>query len=224
MVFIFVPFIYGFIGLNVHQVQDLKKTLKSQTKELNDCRAEITSLKMLIEGARSGKIVLATDSALVQSLTESHSDDIKLPWNEVDMSKAKTSVNGGPVESVKREEGNEGEIDVGEEAQVNDNETSAVGSLADLMTADSDTVGKQHSDDTTSITETVPEDLLTSSGQGGFVGDSENDNGKPSPETDSLIIKSDKLDAESNTEKMVNSCSSSEHANLMVSRDYFTSG
>ncbi|KAI3462561.1 hypothetical protein Pfo_019224 [Paulownia fortunei] len=34
-------------------VQGLKKTLENQRKELNDCRAEITSLKMHIEGAQS---------------------------------------------------------------------------------------------------------------------------------------------------------------------------
>ncbi|KAL0461995.1 UNVERIFIED_CONTAM: RAB11-binding protein RELCH [Sesamum latifolium] len=41
-------------------VKGLKKTSESQRKELNDCRAEITSLKMHIEGALSGKILLLT--------------------------------------------------------------------------------------------------------------------------------------------------------------------
>ncbi|KAI3451788.1 hypothetical protein Pfo_008453 [Paulownia fortunei] len=183
-------------------VQDLKKTLESQRKELNDCRAEITSLKMHIEGARSGKIILATDSAVMQSLPESHNVDMELLRYEVEMSKAKTSVNADPIESMKREEGNEGEVHKVEEPQLNDNASSTVGSLADLMTADTEMMGKQHN--TTSIPEKEPEELLTSGGSG-FVGKSENfckDNGKPSAETDSLIIKSDNVDAESNAEKM----------------------
>ncbi|KAL6884533.1 hypothetical protein ACP4OV_010469 [Aristida adscensionis] len=36
-------------------VQDLKQSLDIQRKELNDCRAEITALKMYIEGAQSSK-------------------------------------------------------------------------------------------------------------------------------------------------------------------------
>ncbi|KAL8472622.1 hypothetical protein ACS0TY_029723 [Phlomoides rotata] len=186
-----------------NMVQDLKKTLKSQRKELNDCRAEITSLKMLIDGARSGKIVLATDSTLVQSITESHSDNVELLSDEVDMPEANTSMNAGPTASVKREEGNVGEIDTFEEEQVNDNETSTIGPLADVVTADMK--GNQCSDDTTSITDTVLENLLTSLGDSGLAGKSGNfseDNGKPSPEMDSLSTKLDKFDAELNTEKM----------------------
>lgn len=37
-------------------VQKMKQLAESQRKELNDCRAEITSLKMHIEGSRSGKL------------------------------------------------------------------------------------------------------------------------------------------------------------------------
>lgn len=188
----------------MYQVQDLKKTVKSQRKELNDCRAEITSLKMLIDGARSGKIVLATDSTPVQSITESHSDNVKLLSNEVEMSEANTSMNASSTESVKREEGKVGEIEAFEEEQVNDSETAAIGPLADGITADMQ--GNQCSDDTTSITETVLEDLMTSLGDSGLAGksgDFSKDNGKPSSEMDSLSTKLEKFDAELNTEKMV---------------------
>lgn len=155
---------------------------------------------MLIDGARSGKIVLATDSTLNQSITESRSDNVKLLSNEVDVSEANTSTNTGPTESVKREEENLGEIDAVEEEQVNNNETSEVVPLADVITAD--IKGNQSSDDTTSITETVIEDLLTSLGAGKS-GNFSKDNGKPSPEIDNLSTKSDKFDVELNTEKMV---------------------
>lgn len=188
-----------------NRVRDLKKTLKSQRKELDGCRAEITSLKMLIEGARSGKIVLATDSEPAQSLSRSNSDDMRPLQNEVDMSKANTSLNTGLIESVRTDRENGGEIYIANEAQVNDIETSAVGSLSDLTIAETDMTGKQHSDDATSVTDTIPDDLLTPSCEGGFVGKGENlceENGNPSLQTDSLGLRSEKLHAESHSEKM----------------------
>lgn len=201
-----VPFNNEFNSLNVCQVRDLKKTLKSQRKELDDCRAEITSLKMLIEGARSGNIVLATDSEPAQSLSRSNSDDMRPLQNEVDMSKANTSLNTGLIESVRTDKGNGEEIHIVKEAQVNDNETSAVGSLSDLTIAETDMTGKQHSDDATSVTDTIPDDLLTPSCESGFVGKGENlceDNGNSSLQTDGLGLRSEKLNAESHSEKMV---------------------
>ncbi|KAK6151016.1 hypothetical protein DH2020_015948 [Rehmannia glutinosa] len=186
-------------------IHDLKKTVESQRKELNDCRAEITSLKMHIEGARTGKLVLATGSALMQPLPESQNDAINILQNEVEMSKAKTSVNADPIESMKREEGNHGEVDKVEEPQVNDNASSTLGSLADLLTADIGLKGELHSDDTTSRSENVPKELPTSSGESGFVGKRESfckDNGQLSPETESLVTKSGNLVTESNAEMM----------------------
>ncbi|CAM0881248.1 unnamed protein product [Alopecurus aequalis] len=43
-------------------VQDLKQTLDVYRKELNDCRAEITALKMLIEGTQSSKQMSVGDT------------------------------------------------------------------------------------------------------------------------------------------------------------------
>ncbi|KAL0332456.1 UNVERIFIED_CONTAM: hypothetical protein Scaly_2147100 [Sesamum calycinum] len=149
-------------------VQDLKTILESQRKELNDCRAEITSLKMHIEGAQSGKSILATDSAPMQSLLENHSDKIELLQNDVEILKP-TSVYADPIESIKREDGNAMQLDKVEEPQVNDNASSAVGSLSGKVNAGTDMTGKQGSDDTTSISEKVPEQLLTSSGESGLV-------------------------------------------------------
>lgn len=184
-------------SLSAYQVRDLKKTLKSQRKELDDCRAEITSLKVLIESARSGNVVLEAASGPAQSLSRSNSDDMKPLPNEVDVSKADTSLHTGHMESDTADVGNGGEADIVQEAKVSDNETSAVGSLADI-----DMSGKHHSDDATSIADTVPEDLLTPVCESGSVGKSEDD-GKPPLETDSLVMRSEKLDAELHTEKMV---------------------
>ncbi|KAF2538102.1 hypothetical protein F2Q68_00022654 [Brassica cretica] len=43
------------------QVQSLKQSSEHQRRNLNDCRAEITSLKMHIEGSRAGQYVSATE-------------------------------------------------------------------------------------------------------------------------------------------------------------------
>ncbi|KAK4416466.1 RAB11-binding protein RELCH [Sesamum alatum] len=184
-------------------VQDLKTTLESQRKELNDCRAEITSLKRHIEGAQSGKSILATDSAPMQSVLENHSDNRELLQNEVEILKP-TSVYVDHIESMKREDGNVRQLDKVEEPQVNDNASSVVGSLPGLVNAGTD-MTEQGSDDTTSISEKVPEQLLTPSGESGFTGKSETfrmDNGKLSPKTDNFIKQLDNLDTESNAERM----------------------
>ncbi|TVT98278.1 hypothetical protein EJB05_56409 [Eragrostis curvula] len=51
-------------------VQDLKQSVDVQRKELNDCRAEITALKMYIEGAQSSKQLFVGNS---DGLKRSHS-------------------------------------------------------------------------------------------------------------------------------------------------------
>lgn len=184
----------------------MKKTLKSQRKDLNDCRAEITTLKMHIEGALSGKIILSADYAFVQSPRQSDNGDTKLVSSEVEMLKSKTSADANLFESINRGEGNE-EVDEVEESQLNDTASPGVGSLADLTTVDTVMMGKQDSDDTTSMSEKVPQDLLSSPGESGLAG-SENifkDYAKPSLEIDSLIMKSDNLNAELKAEKMVSS-------------------
>ncbi|KAL3813275.1 hypothetical protein ACJIZ3_014543 [Penstemon smallii] len=187
-------------------VQDLRKALESQRKTLNDCRAEITSLKMYIEGARSGKNILESDCAHVQSIPlESHNEEIKLLPDEIEMLKAKNFVNEEFAESGELDEGNEGEVHEVEETRINDNSALTIGSSADLTTEDSQMTGKHGAYDTTIRSEKMPEELLLSSDENGFLGNSENllkNNGKPSVESDSLIAKSDDLDAESNAEKM----------------------
>ncbi|KAM7520278.1 hypothetical protein LguiB_019240 [Lonicera macranthoides] len=65
-------------------VQDLKKSLDRQRKELNDCRAEITSLKMHIEGAQSGRRLIAGDVEHAQAPTlESYREEIILLQKEI---------------------------------------------------------------------------------------------------------------------------------------------
>lgn len=205
------PLCYSFLvnseinSFCAYQVRDLKKIVKSQRKELDECRAEITTLKVLIENARSGNIALEADSEPAQSLSRSISDDMRPLPNEVDVSKANT-LHSGVTESVITDVGKGEEADIVKEAKVNEKETSAVGSLADLTIADVDMTEKHQSDDATSMADTVPDDLLTPACESGSIGKSENiseDSGKPPLGTDILVMRSEKLDAELHTEKMV---------------------
>ncbi|XP_071679532.1 uncharacterized protein [Lolium perenne] len=51
-------------------VQDLKQTLDAHRKELNDCRAEITALKMHIEGTQSSKQMSVGDTDVTSQINE----------------------------------------------------------------------------------------------------------------------------------------------------------
>lgn len=56
----------------------MKQSLELQRKELNDCRAEITALKMHIEGSRSGWNLATTDVDNAQSESlEKYKEEIK---------------------------------------------------------------------------------------------------------------------------------------------------
>lgn len=59
-------------------MQVLKQSLEHQRKELNDCRAEITSLKMHIEGSNLGNNLVVSDPNNVQSESlEKYKEEIK---------------------------------------------------------------------------------------------------------------------------------------------------
>lgn len=56
----------------------LKQSLEHQRKELNDCRAEITSLKMHMEGSQLGNNLVVSDTDNVQSESlEKYKEEIK---------------------------------------------------------------------------------------------------------------------------------------------------
>ncbi|RDX84637.1 LisH domain and HEAT repeat-containing protein, partial [Mucuna pruriens] len=61
-----------------NQVQVLKQSLEHQKKELNECRAEITSLKMHVEGSHLGNNLVVSDVNNVQSeFLEKYKEEIK---------------------------------------------------------------------------------------------------------------------------------------------------
>ncbi|KAL0424018.1 UNVERIFIED_CONTAM: RAB11-binding protein RELCH [Sesamum radiatum] len=187
-------------------VKGLKKTSESQRKELNDCRAEITSLKMHIEGALSGKILLLTDSAQMRSSSpRKHNEETELFHNEIEMLKVKNSPNAEPTETIKGEEGNEGQVHGIEEPKVNDTGSPGVSPSADLVKTESPITEKKVSEDTISLFEKVTESP-TSFGEFGFAWRSGFDflknSGRFSPRTDSAITKSDHLAHELCPEKL----------------------
>ncbi|MBA0640366.1 hypothetical protein Goklo_023310, partial [Gossypium klotzschianum] len=94
------------------QTQDLKQALENQRKELNDCRAEITSLKMHIEGSSSlqNPVAANLDSTQSQAI-ESYKEEIKSLQMEIERLKAeKTNISDlvdsscGDKESIQTEE------------------------------------------------------------------------------------------------------------------------
>ncbi|KAL0431339.1 UNVERIFIED_CONTAM: RAB11-binding protein RELCH [Sesamum radiatum] len=187
-------------------VKGLKKTSESQRKELNDCRAEITSLKMHIEGALSGKILLLTDSAQMRSSSPGkHNEETELFQNEIEMSKAKNSPNAEHTESIKGEKGNEGQVHDIEEPKINETGSPGVSPLADLAKAGTHMTEKKVSEDTISLPEKITESP-TSFGEFGFAWRSGLDflksNGRFSPRTDSAIMKSDNLAHEHSPERL----------------------
>lgn len=63
----------------------LKQSLEHQRKELNDCRAEITSLKMHLEGSLSGNNLVVKEVNSVQSQSvEKYEEEIKKLQVEID--------------------------------------------------------------------------------------------------------------------------------------------
>lgn len=71
-------------------MQVLKQSLEHQRKELNDCRAEITSLKLHIEESCSGNNLVVRDVNNVQfQSSEKHEEEIKKLQMEIELLKEK---------------------------------------------------------------------------------------------------------------------------------------
>ncbi|WOH10287.1 hypothetical protein DCAR_0729754 [Daucus carota subsp. sativus] len=74
-------------------VKDLKQSLDHQRKELNDYRAETTSLKMHIERTQSGQFLVQSNVEQVESLSlESYKEQLEALQKEIEQLKAATSV------------------------------------------------------------------------------------------------------------------------------------
>ncbi|KAL7232019.1 hypothetical protein ACSBR2_010104 [Camellia fascicularis] len=190
-------------------VKDLKQLLDHQRKELNDCRAEITSLKMHIEGCRSGWNLAAGDIEHMQSQTlESYREEIKLLHKEIETLKSTKFVATESVES----NNHDTEFMVTKDKVVVFHENNAVSSPVEITSGVLETVGAQSlanqtSDDTSDKPETVPgETLLSSSNDNnGAIESAEHvpkNDGEPLLENNGLLLKSDSRGSEPVPEKM----------------------
>lgn len=94
----------------LYQIQNLKQSLEHQRKDLNACRAEITALKVHIEGSRSSRNLLATEDEAVQpQLLEKYEEEIESLQREIEKLRAEgqnaiNSTHSGYSESVQTEE------------------------------------------------------------------------------------------------------------------------
>ncbi|XP_019227790.1 PREDICTED: lisH domain and HEAT repeat-containing protein KIAA1468 [Nicotiana attenuata] len=186
-------------------VQTLKQSLDRQRQELNECRAEITSLKMHIEGARSARNFVTSDSEAVADLPsiDSYKEEMKFLQNEIQRLKlANDSLNSESLEDNNEETRNTGpENEVGESSEHNVFEVSAGISSGDLGNADSQLLMSQTSADTI----TKPEEVVEASNGNGIVEKVEDvltHNGELPSEAKGLILKPDNLFVESNAEKI----------------------
>lgn len=189
--------------MTIRQVHDLKKIFESQRKEINDCRAEIASLKLHIDG--SGKDVSVTHSVTNQSQAETRSEDAQQLENDVGLLKYKSSQEADATESMKREEGRLGGVNEDYEPKENDN--------APTSFMNSEVPSKQTLDDSVTKPEKEPELLLQSLVQSGLDGKGEHfskNNGESSPKTHG----SGNLGTEPDAEKVVRSYSLSQHGKL----------
>nr|GME05259.1 lisH domain and HEAT repeat-containing protein KIAA1468 homolog isoform X1 [Ipomoea batatas] len=171
-------------------VQNLKQSLDGKRKELNDCRAEITSLKMQIEEAHSQQNLLASTSEIYESPSvDGYNEEMKLLVNEIQSLKAS------------HEERNAEEKDeVGGLHDYNIPECRNGLSLSDLRTEDSQLLIDQ-----TSEVVKKPEELSVPLVDDSLPEKPENFtafNGEAPTETNSPVVKPDSLVAEPIPEKM----------------------
>lgn len=116
----------------VFQVQDLKQSLEHQRKELNDCRAEVTALKMHIEGSRSGRNMVAVDVDHEQSLSlERYKEEVKSLQMELENLKSKMATAPDFVDST--QSGKES-MQIEEKVVVMDEEKSIIEHPVDAVT------------------------------------------------------------------------------------------
>ncbi|KAK4765830.1 hypothetical protein SAY87_007472 [Trapa incisa] len=187
-----------------NQVQVLKQLLEQQRWELNECRAEITSLKMHIEGSHSGKNILAgdTDSFHSQAL-EKYKDEIKSLQLEIESLKAKEVVavhSLDPNDSLREQAVIEIHVDKGMQAQPVE-VSSEVGELNDAHSIVPQSTGSDSSKDQ----EDSQPVLMINSNYNGTTSDGNGglkQNGEMPAINNGSLSKSDELKEESVTNKM----------------------
>lgn len=186
----------------------MKQSLESQRKEINDCRAEITSLKMRIEGARGRSDLASSDSNTVQLRSlESYLEEIQLLQNEIEKLRRLNSLNTVSVECGRVVKGDgAAENGVVELSKNNCTEPSPSISSVDIRNADSVSplVGTQ--DEPRNAEKGLEASLLSSNDNGPLAtAQFLKDDQESSTESNGLTIGTDTLTATLNVGKMVSS-------------------
>ncbi|KAL6960962.1 hypothetical protein U1Q18_038727 [Sarracenia purpurea var. burkii] len=187
-------------------VQDLKQVTDHQRKALNDCRAEITSLKMHIERSLCGRNLLAADIEHVQSQSvESYKEEIKLLEKEIESLKSRNFITEKSIN-------HDTDFTEIKDKVIDFQENNTVSSPFDMTSGVLETVGaqsqeNQKSDDTSDKTETLLGETLKniSNDNEGAVGSVEHvpkHNGELLPADIGLLLKPDSLGCEPVPEKM----------------------
>lgn len=192
-------------------MQVLKQSLEHQRKDLNDCRAEITSLKMHIEGYRSGRSWATSDVDDVQSQSlERYKEEIKSLQMEMESLKAKNSIATDALDSSncgkESIQGEENVVEIHEDKTVISHQVDTTSGV--LENQDAPLLACQTSDDNMKKPEEVAQELLISSssenGTAGNVVNAPKQNGEPPPE-ESEVLKSDNIGGKIVSEKTASS-------------------
>lgn len=196
------------VDVIMFQVHELKQSLDNQRKELNECRAEITSLKMHIEGARSGKKVIPSDVEQVESLSlQNYKEQIEGLQKEIELLKATKSVSTDYVEP----SNHENVMTEIKEDVVKLHESNIIKSSIDvppgaLASEDSQSVTLDTLDEISDKPKVLEETLLSLPNESSLIEKAENSpthNGELPCDNNGLLLKTDDLGGEPNSEKMV---------------------
>ncbi|XP_027077488.1 uncharacterized protein [Coffea arabica] len=183
-------------------VQEMKQSMESQRKELNDCRAEITALKMHI--ARSGQNLVSSDSKHVElRSSESYMEEIKLLENEIERLKGTNAMNIEPTEAIEQSKGGDAEGEVRDSVKANRLESPGHISREDLRSEDSNSQSVPTVDATTNILDKVSEGkhLSLSDDNGVFVNNEKFLKGvhETPIETNELILRTENIPVDAET-------------------------
>lgn len=188
-------------------VHDLKQNIEHQRKALNDCRAEITSLKMHIEGSLSGRNLVTTDGEHVQSqASESYTEEIKALQCEIERLKGKNKDAPGSMGSVQSEESivqtDEKVVEVDENRTITSQPMDLVG-VADNK--DAQPLSSQIVEDSTDSPKDISESLPSSSPNiNGVLSDVEvksKQDEESASEASGIHLKSDNLSMKATADK-----------------------
>lgn len=204
---LFFGFSHATVDLLMLQVKDLKQSLDHQRKELNNYRAETTSLKMPIERTRSAQHLVQSNVEQVEEQVdsvplESYKEQIEALQMELEQLKAAKSVSIKPLGH--KDEMTEANDDV---VKLRDATKSSVQILAgDLQSEDNQSVSLDTSRGISITLEKVLEEPATSSSyESSLIKEAKNSSkhNAGSPRDDNgLLLKTDSL-GEANIEKMV---------------------